>query len=685
MRYKGIKILLTFIVLSICQLVCAETTTQWILPSRLPQTLKAEISEMPSGWSFNDSTELEWAKPQEQVAQNYDGLEYHYLFRTKFRVDSLDAHSPLYVFLPPTRYALRAYLNGHLFIIRGDADEHHATNIYHSSVHVLSPQLLNYGSDNEIVMFLTTYTGNRSVASSIKVGTLEQGSRYVLLREVFNVYVPFTLFVVGILVSIFFMVVLFTCKGDYKKRLFLITSVLSLSCAFAYVDYAFNSSISPVAPLVKVTSIAMWSALLLSLIYVCEYFDVFNRWRPVHRVLLGAALLTSLVYIGWVIYAPSFEVANFFNSIVGNLALPTLLVCLVIALYHTVRKPQTNRIALTGAIIVVAAGLALDINITADLPDIIFTPAAMLVMLFVIQCLFVVEFENLLERIQRNREELKQQKEEMELTVQMRTHDLRDNNQKLNATMEKLRNLNDTRNRFFSIMAHDIKNPLGAIMGFSDLLIKHREDFSEEDRIDFVRQINTGAYGLYKMLENLLEWSRAQVGSTRYTPSMFKMNKIRDALLPIVSGAATTKGIVLKFDYADDMEIYGDSNMTTTICRNLITNSIKFSYPGGEVRLTVDDSPADYYELVIADQGVGMTQEKINRLFQIDKVESTLGTNQETGSGIGLILCNEFISRQHGSIKVESEVGKGSRFIVHLPKKSAVESMPTEDEQSAAE
>ena len=216
-------------------------------------------------------------------------------------------------------------------------------------------------------------------------------------------------------------------------------------------------------------------------------------------------------------------------------------------------------------------------------------------------------------------------------------------------------------------VAHDIKNPLGAIVGFSDLLMKHYKELMEKDKIEYIKDINLSSKQLLNLLENLLEWSRSQTGKLQLSPDIFDLSYIINSCITLLQTNAESKNIRLFSEVKKGMKVFVDVETITTVIRNLITNAIKFTNFGGEVKITAQDIE-DYIQVEINDNGVGINEDDISKLFRIDVSYSTQGTAGEKGTGLGLILCKEFIKKNSGKIWVESQIGKGSTFKFTLPK-----------------
>ncbi|NCP52400.1 MAG: HAMP domain-containing histidine kinase [Flavobacteriales bacterium] len=238
-------------------------------------------------------------------------------------------------------------------------------------------------------------------------------------------------------------------------------------------------------------------------------------------------------------------------------------------------------------------------------------------------------------------------------------HELAESNKEL--TKEKV-----TRDRLFSVIAHDLRSPFGVIVSFSDLLIKKMANLNSETNIKYVNQIKFSAQNTLYLLDNLLNWAKIQTGKIRYKP-----NKVRltSAILEVMDGynvASEIKNINLRFLPKEDLEVVVDSDMLQVVLRNLISNALKFTPDKGIISISADQK-LDHIEVSVADTGVGIQNEKLLTLFNKDTNETTAGTADEKGSGIGLVLCKDFVEKLGGTIWAESELGTGSVFKFTIP------------------
>lgn len=239
-------------------------------------------------------------------------------------------------------------------------------------------------------------------------------------------------------------------------------------------------------------------------------------------------------------------------------------------------------------------------------------------------------------------------------------------NEKLAKSESELITLNQTKDKFFSIIAHDLKNPFNALMGFSELLKENAASLSTQEVVSYGQTINDASQRLYKLLENLLQWARTQTGKIPFTPTTFPINEAISQNINLQELNAASKSISLEVETIESYQVFADWEMVNTVLRNLISNAIKFTPPNGRVAISTVKK-ADQVEVSIADSGIGMSEEDRQKLFRIDVHYTTRGTNEEEGTGLGLIICKEFIEKQGGEIWVSSTQGEGTTFFFTLP------------------
>ncbi len=236
-------------------------------------------------------------------------------------------------------------------------------------------------------------------------------------------------------------------------------------------------------------------------------------------------------------------------------------------------------------------------------------------------------------------------------------------------TQEQLKELYRTRDKFFSIISHDLRSPFNAILGFSDILAEEWDELSEAEQKNFLNNIRNTAHQTFDLLEKLLEWSRIQTGKMRFLPGRINILQLVEDNIRLLKASADRKFIRLVNEIPDDSFAWADKDGILLVLRNLLNNAIKFTRHGGIISV----SYAYMQTLVVvtvSDTGVGIAPEDIKKLFRFEEQLKTEGTDREKGSGLGLVLCKEIIDKSGGKIWVESTEGEGSRFSFTLPMNS---------------
>ena len=268
---------------------------------------------------------------------------------------------------------------------------------------------------------------------------------------------------------------------------------------------------------------------------------------------------------------------------------------------------------------------------------------------------------------------LKRQKRKLELLVVQKTKELEKSNKILSTeieervkTTEELRKSNLTKDKFISILAHDLISPFNSLIGFSEILVESWFSYTETERYDIIKQINTTSHNTYNLLSNLLEWSIMQKNEMDFYPKKIDFNKIVTKTIDQIEGQTSLKKITVENEINKQTFVYGDYHMINAILRNLISNAIKFTPVNGIVNIT-SIIINGVFHCSIKDTGIGMSESTLKSLFSPENTTKSRGTEGETGTGLGLILCKEFISKHNGKIWAESTVDVGSTFHFTLP------------------
>jgi len=232
----------------------------------------------------------------------------------------------------------------------------------------------------------------------------------------------------------------------------------------------------------------------------------------------------------------------------------------------------------------------------------------------------------------------------------------------------KLNILNQTKDKFFSIISHDLKNPISSISLMTEIMQEHINQMEKSQIKAQLDKIAKATKILFQLFEDLHKWSSSQSGVMDFRPASMNLHELLSMIMSLLKTQAENKNITLLYDVDTETRVYADLNMLRTVLRNLISNAIKFTKVGGKISVTYS-SDDDFDILLIKDDGIGMPESIRSRLFKIDEIHiSRSGTNKEAGTGLGLIVCKEFVDKHGGKIEVESTDGEGSTFSIFLPK-----------------
>jgi PAS domain S-box-containing protein len=232
---------------------------------------------------------------------------------------------------------------------------------------------------------------------------------------------------------------------------------------------------------------------------------------------------------------------------------------------------------------------------------------------------------------------------------------------------QELQKTSYEKDRFFSIIAHDLKSPFVGFMGLTSLMAEEAGEFSAQELTKFGREMNQTANNMYKLLKNLLEWAQMQQGILDYQPrDLILVERIQNTI-DTIHNRSEQKGIRIINEIETPYVVYADERMTDSILLNLISNAVKFTHRFGRVTISAQLAPDRMIEITVSDTGIGMTKQDIDKLFKVGEKVRTIGTDGELSTGLGLLLCKEFVEKHGGKIWVESQTGTGSTFRFTLP------------------
>ncbi len=236
----------------------------------------------------------------------------------------------------------------------------------------------------------------------------------------------------------------------------------------------------------------------------------------------------------------------------------------------------------------------------------------------------------------------------------------------LDKQKKELEELNATKDKFFTIIAHDLKNPFNTVIGLSELLIKRYDTYDSNKIKEFIRQINKFSNNAYNLLEDLLKWAKSQTGRMEVKPEKVEVFELAIENMNLFQEKAEKKGVKINANVKMGLFAYIDKNMICTVLRNLISNSVKFTNSGDIINIEAK-SINEHIEIMVTDTGIGVPEENLKKIFKIDSHISTQGTADEIGTGLGLIISREFVEKNGGTINVKSKEGNGTQFMFTVP------------------
>lgn len=260
-----------------------------------------------------------------------------------------------------------------------------------------------------------------------------------------------------------------------------------------------------------------------------------------------------------------------------------------------------------------------------------------------------------------------QQNQKLNIQLSLKNKEVEDQQKNVEKLNADLKEANNTKDKFFSIVAHDLKNPFNSLLVLSKLLLDDYDTFTNEERKQFISQINSSAENTYSLLQNLLEWARTQSGKSVIVKEQINLARISEDAIELLQPVAKGKKITLKSNVSPRLTAFADKNMISTVLLNLVSNAVKFTPQEGKVEVLAYEKN-NHIEVEIVDSGVGISPKNMPKLFKPEEKFHTEGTDKEKGTGLGLILCKEFIEKNEGEIWAKSEEGHGSHFFFSLPR-----------------
>ncbi|HYX06527.1 MAG TPA: HAMP domain-containing sensor histidine kinase [Bacteroidales bacterium] len=598
-----------------------------------------------------------------------------------FRLTGIEDSTDLMLVSVPMEYPCNVYLNGHLIGKRGNVNQGYTNRINQSAAFYLPPSLLNFEKDqyNDLVFQLYPKEGETFPFAKVFITNRQDADSYVFWRNFFG-----NRFIVGMslsaLILFLYTMILYYTRRKNKDLSYLYFSLLSLGFSLSYLNNIISYNFVNALLLEKIVRIGLplWAFFATGFL-----LESTNLIKKKNKVLLIIGIIYLIPLFSVLLEPTTTATITTFNHYVIPLVFLNDLFIMLICTTYMIRKPGRKSYLLFGVFFLSIFAAFHDAYFFAVLetkPYVLYLPYIMFGIVIILFFILAWEYTDTYKLALKQSRELKKMHANLETLVFERTMKLNETVEQLNKEIEyrkeaenqlrintsKLKELNATKDKFFSIIAHDLRNPFNSLLGFSGLLHQHAAEYSEKEIVEFSGIINKSAEKGFQLLQNLLEWSRAQTGTIAYNPEKTPLITVLHDCDSIVEQDALNKEVKISYQIDPKLEVMADQNMLRTIMRNLLTNAVKFSYPGGEVK--VKSSLEDGYLLIsVQDNGTGISKDDIGKLFRIDEKYTSKGTANEEGSGLGLVLCKEFVEKHGGKIWVESDKGKGSNFTFELP------------------
>jgi len=581
--------------------------------------------------------------------------------RSEFVIDSSNVNKDIYLVTMPYDYACRIFFNGITIAMRGNIRDGYTNRSHNSEKTLLPPDLINYNKKNEIAFQLYPKEGEINPFGKSFISNAKDANKYVFIRNLLGQNLIIAISVCGIVFAIFFLYT-YLSRKEYKKTHYLFFACMNLFFVISYLNNIVSHNFADTFVIEKITRAGFPLFMFVGNCFMLDYTNLFIRKR-LFKIVLAAFYIPAFIMV--LIPDTISGVIKAYNSypinilIIGNFILFTLSL-----LYFIKEKHLSSFFLFLGMTINLFAGMY-DGYIFAVLktkPFILLTPNAVFIINLIIFIVLIVDHSKIYRLALARSEELKKLNDRLELIVDERT-------KKITEYSQELQLANTTKDKFFSIIAHDLKNPFNTLIGYSEILKNEFEELREDEIHEHLSIIHSTSKNGYVLLDNLLQWAQTQTNQITFNPELIHLKSLVQDCIEGIENQSRFKDIELVNSISTNHTINGDVNQIKTIVRNLISNAIKYTSRNGLVIIKSEEN-IDEMQITVKDTGVGISENDIQNLFKIDRIFSTPGTNHERGSGLGLVLCKEFIEKHGGKIWVKSTEGKGSEFVFAIPLKN---------------
>ena len=578
--------------------------------------------------------------------------------KASFTIDRVFCNENIYLVFLPIDYHCKVYFNGELIAVKGNRTKLYTNRIHYSDKILLSSGSINYNGDNHIIIQLFPMEGEKYPINKMFISNAKDAGKYVFLRNVVGPKLIFGLSLCGFVFFLFFLTVYIT-RREYKKQHFLFFALMNLFFVLSYINNIFTNDFSNTFIYEKIARVSFPLSVYVAICFLIEYTNLFEQKRKIKWLLL-------IIYIPAVIMIlipdTTTEVIGVYNTFpLISLILGTFILFAISLAFYIKERSITALFLLIIFFLNIIAGMhdGYYFAFLKTKPFVLLTPNTVFGINLIIFFILAVDHSKLYHLALNSSEKLERMNQDLERLVEQRTEKTRE-------YAHKLEEANNTKDKFFSIIAHDLKNPFNTLIGYSEILKNEFRDYREEEIHEQLQIIHDTSVKGYNLLENLLKWSQTQTDKLEFKPTKVELYEMVQMCIDDVDYQCQFKDIEIHNEIPEELYLTADKNLLRTILRNLINNAVKFTERNGYIIIS-SNQLENMLEISVKDSGVGMTKSEVESLFKIDKVLSKPGTEKEMGSGLGLILCKEFIEKHGGDISVISTIDVGSEFKITLP------------------
>lgn len=633
-------------------------------PNLFPRTyldfyiLESELSE--GDFLIEDIHDLGFTRyNNKEILDKRPGNDRMITLRSDVFIDSIYAGQKLYLVTMPVNFPCNIYFNGELVFVQGNYRNGYTSRMHYTENIFLAPVLIRFNEKNQIAFQLYPKEGEKHPLNKPFIANAREATNYVFYRNLFGPKLILASSFCGLIFFIFFLFT-YISRREYNKPQFLYFALMNLFFIFSLINNIFTYDYTNTFAIELISRLGFQLSMIVGLFFLIEYTNVFkNKFYlriGILAIYIPAIVILSLQHN----LADLIRVNNsypIFILIFGN-----IFFVVITLIYFIKEKSIKSTILLFIYLLNLFSGFydSYYFVVLKVKPYLLLTPNSVFLMNLTIFFILLIDHSKIYHLAINTSKQLRELNENLELLVEKRTR-------KTIEYSNKLEEANKTKDKFFSIIAHDLKNPFNILIGYSDVLKSDFREYGQDEIYQQLKVIYDTSVNGYNLLENLLKWSQTQTDKIIFEPVKINLRQIVQSCIEDAENQSQFKDIDINNDVAENYHIIVDENLLKTILRNLLNNAIKFTPRNGMVTITSkkDDMMT---EISIKDTGIGMSEKELQNIFKIDKVYSKPGTNKEKGSGLGLILCKEFVEKHGGEIWAESELGIGSVFKFTIPK-----------------